>query len=84
MHNDPYEHVASINTHTVIIGAPDSQKCKLLYNNLRDVALWCYMGQPHASIASYQKLVKKLMHQLATSRHIKMSTTNLFNIQQGS
>lgn len=49
----------------------------------KDAALQWYMCLPRPSISSYQDLVKKLVHQFEASRHRKMSTTILFNIQQG-
>lgn len=79
--NDPYKNVAFVNTHMVIIGAPDYLKCKLLYYTFRDAALWWYMGLPRAYFDISQELVKKLVHHFAASRHRKMSTASLFNIR---
>lgn len=81
---DPHEHVASINTYREIIIASDSLKGKLLSITFRVAKLWWYISLPQISITGYYDLVKKLAHQFAHSRHMKMSTTNLFNILQGS
>lgn len=80
--SDPCEQVASINTQMVIIGAPTSLKCNLLLGTFREVALRWYMGLPRATNNNYQEWVKKLMHEFATSRHWKVSTTSLLNIFQ--
>lgn len=81
---NPYEHVCSINTHIAIIRMPDSLKYKILYGTFMEVALWWYMGIPCASIANYQELINKLVHQFTVIRHRKMSTTILFNIWQNT
>lgn len=79
-HNNPYEHIASINMQVVIIGAPDSLKCKMLSDTFKDAVLRWYMGLSRAYINNSQELV----HQFSANRHRNMSTTNIFNIQQGS
>lgn len=38
-HNDPYEHVASINTQMAIIEAHNSLKCKIIYVTFKDITL---------------------------------------------
>lgn len=81
--SDPYEHVAFINTQLVIVGASDSLKCNIFSCTFRDTTLQWYMGLSRISISNYQKLVKKILHQFATSRHKKISTTSVFYIQQG-
>lgn len=78
-----YEHVTFINMKMEIFGAPDSLKYKILSRTFRGVTLWWYMGQPRIFITSYQDLVKKLVHQFITSRHIKIISIDLFNIRQG-
>lgn len=77
---DPYEYVASINIQMAFIGEPNYLKCKRLTDTFKDVIFTWYMGLPRTSINSYQELLKKLVHQSATSRHKKMSITNLFII----
>lgn len=69
--SDLYEHVASINTQMAIIGALDSLKCKLLSITFRDDVMWLYMVIPRASIACYQELVNKLVHQFTSIPHKK-------------
>lgn len=44
--SDPYKYVASINTQTTIIGAPDSLKFKLLSGTFREAAFKWYIGLP--------------------------------------
>lgn len=39
----PYKDITFINMHMVIIGAPDSLKCKLLSGTLREASLRWYM-----------------------------------------
>lgn len=80
--SDPYEHIISINTQMAIIRVPDSLKCNMLSRNFREVSLRWYMGLPHATINSCQKLLKKLVYQFFASLHRKMSSTSLFNIHQ--
>jgi len=59
-----------------------SLKCKLLAGTFRDVALRWYMNQHRFSVIGYQDMMRKLIHQFSTSRHCKVSTTNLFNVRQ--
>lgn len=73
-HNNPYEHVASINTQMAIIGAQNSPKCKLLSGTLREVALRWYTNIPRACINNYQELEKKQIYQFSASCPMKMST----------
>lgn len=40
--SDPYEHVTSINTHMIIIGASDSLKWKLLSGTSKDTTFMVY------------------------------------------
>lgn len=76
--NNPYKHVASINTQMTII--VDSLKCELLSNSFRDTTRRGHMGLPRLPVTSYHDLVKKLVHSFATSRLRKLTATNLFGI----
>lgn len=83
-HNEPHEHVSSINTQMEIIGNHDSLECKLLSRAFRDTTLRWYICLLRLYITNYRDMVKKLIHQFATSTHGKMVTTSLFNISQGT
>lgn len=82
-HNDPYEHMASINTQMIIIRAPDFLKCKLLVDTFIEATLRWYMGLPRLSDTIYQDLVEKLVHPFAITEHQKLTTTSLFNVRHG-
>lgn len=82
-HVSELSHIASINTQMTIIRELDSLKWKPLSETFRDVAMWWYMGLPHAFISIYQELVKKLVHQFTANHHRKMFIASIFNIQKG-
>lgn len=42
------------------------------------------MNMPYMLVIRYQSLVRKLVKQFSTSKHKKMSTTNMYNVHQGS
>lgn len=75
--------VSSINTHMKIIRTPNYLKCKLFTNTFRGVTLRWHMGQPRLFITNYQDLLKKLVHQIAASKHRNMVATSFFDIHQG-
>ncbi|GAU27754.1 hypothetical protein TSUD_215650 [Trifolium subterraneum] len=80
---DPLEHLMVVGTQTVIIGAEEHLKCKLLSSTLKDAALRWYMNLPKNSIASYTDFHKKFIHQFAGSKHVRVTATSLFGIRQG-
>jgi hypothetical protein len=81
--SDPMEHITNFNTRIVVVGAPDSLKCKLLASTLSDVALQWYMNLPRFSIISYQDMTRKLIQQFSAGRHRKVPATSLFNVCLG-
>ncbi|GAU27362.1 hypothetical protein TSUD_55150 [Trifolium subterraneum] len=80
---DPLEHLMAVGTQTVIIGAEEHLKCKLLSRTLKDAALRWYMNLPKNSIVSYTDFHKKFIHQFAGSKHMQVTATRLFGIRQG-
>ena len=58
----------------------NSLKYKLPSETFGDASLKWHLSLPRLSITRYHDLIKKLVHQFATSRHENVSTTNLFNI----
>jgi hypothetical protein len=81
--SDPMEHVTTFNTRMVVVGAPDSLKCKLLAGTFSDAALRWYMNLPRFCILSYPDMTRKLIQQFSASLHRKVPATSLFNVWQG-
>ncbi|KAK2442060.1 hypothetical protein QL285_013285 [Trifolium repens] len=81
---DPLEHLMAVGTQTSIIGAEEHLKCKLLSSIFKDTALRWYMNLPNNSIASYADFHRKFIHQFAGSKHIQVTTTNMFSLRQGN
>lgn len=57
------EHVTAINTQMEMIGVEDSFKCKFMDRKLKETTLHSYMNLPRFSLANYQDLFRKLIHQ---------------------
>jgi hypothetical protein len=73
----------AVGTQTSIIGAEEHLKCKLLSSTFKDAALRWYMNLPDNSITSYADFHRKFIHQFAESKHVQVTTTNMFSIRQG-
>ncbi|GAU16859.1 hypothetical protein TSUD_368080 [Trifolium subterraneum] len=78
---DHVEHLMPVGTQTVIIGAPEHLRCKLLSGTLKDAALRWYMNLPNNSIESYADFHKRFIHQFSGTKHIKVTATSLFTIR---
>lgn len=78
--SDPQEHIITINKQMAIMGASYSLKCKLMVGTFKGGALRWYMSLPRYLIASYEDLIKKMIQHFSGRKHIKVSTTSLFNV----
>lgn len=81
--SNPYKYVTTFNTRMVIIGTRVSLECEVLSRTLEESHLAWYMNLSRLSITTYHDLSKKLIDQLSSSKHYKVSTISLFNIRWG-
>lgn len=80
--SDPYKHIIiiNINDDNWCNGIDEVQACGL---NFKIGNPLMYMSLPIFSVSSYQNFEIKMIHQLSSNKHQKVSTTSLFNIHQG-
>jgi hypothetical protein len=81
---DPLEHLMAVGTQTSIIGVEEHLKCKLLSSTFKDAALRWYMNLPNNSVTGYADFHRKFVHQFAGSKHVQVTTTNMFALRQGN
>jgi hypothetical protein len=81
---DPLEHLMAVGTQTSIIRAEEHLKCKLLSSTFTDAALRWYMNLPNNSVTGYADFHRKFVHQFASSKHVQVTTTNMFALRQGN
>lgn len=60
-----------------------SLKCKLMVKMLKEVSLRWYMSLQRFSMSSYRDLTSNMVHHFSSIKHIKVSTTSLFNVHYG-